>query len=408
MHQNIEITKVYDSLLIHPTLAELHIIEGLRIIMLLQQQIDEKRKDVRTDSYAMSIGEWISMYQSGEVDIHPVYQRFFRWTPSQKSKFIESIILGIPIPPIFVSQLENGTWDVIDGVQRLSTIYEFVGILKDEKGEKRPPLILETVDYLPLLKGKSWDNSKDSENSLTLSQRLDIKRAKLHVNLILRESDTFAKYELFTRLNTGGSSLTEQEVRNCILARSNMKMLEFIRDLARYPSFRESVNLSDKDLSEQYDLDLVLRFLVFRQLKESELNKADDLQDLLRREMIAKAELLSDEEFAAERFAAERQAFEQTFDFLYDKLDGKENCFRRYHVEKEKFTGGFLLTPFEVLALGIGHDYTNICQQPSIYKDIIKRFWIDKYPDIEPKVKGTNAMARLKTTIPYGRKLFKV
>jgi len=54
--------------------------------MLLQQQIDDKRKEVRTDSYAMSIGEWISMYQGGEVDIHPVYQRFFRWTPSQKSK----------------------------------------------------------------------------------------------------------------------------------------------------------------------------------------------------------------------------------------------------------------------------------------------------------------------------------
>jgi len=372
--------------------------------MLLQQQIDDKRKEVRTDSYAMSIGEWISMYQGGEVDIHPVYQRFFRWTPSQKSKFIESIILGIPIPPIFVSQLGNGTWDVIDGVQRLSTIYEFVGILQDETGEKRPPLILETVDYLPALKGKRWDNSEDPENSLTLSQRLDMKRAKLYVNIILRESDTFAKYELFTRLNTGGSSLTEQEVRSCILARSNMKMLEFMRELAKYPSFRESVNLSDKDLSEQYDLDLVLRFLILRQLAEDKLKNADDLQDLLRREMIAKAEsLLSDDEFAAER-----QAFEHTFDFLYHKLDGKENCFRRYHVEKEKFTGGFLLTPFEVFALGIGHDYTNICQQSNAYKDIIKKFWRDEYPNIEPRVKWTNAMARLKITIPLGRKLFSV
>jgi len=276
--------------------------------------------------------------------------------------------------------------------------------LQDDEGKKRPPLILEAVDYLPALKGKRWDNSEDPENSLTLSQRLDMKRAKLYVNIILRESDTFAKYELFTRLNTGGSSLTEQEVHNCILARSNMKMLEFIRELAKYPSFCESVNLSDKDLSEQYDLDLVLRFLILRQLAEDKLKNADDLQDLLRREMIAKAEsLLSDDEFAAER-----QAFEHTFDFLYNKLDGKENCFRRYRVEKEKFTGGFLLTPFEVLALGVGHNCEKVLQQSDKYENLIKEFWKNNYPDIEPKVVRTNAMARLKITIPYGRKLFSV
>jgi uncharacterized protein with ParB-like and HNH nuclease domain len=89
----------------------------------LQAEIDKKRQEIRPDSYSMSIGEWISLYQQGEVEIHPEFQRFFRWNDYQKTRLIESIILGLPIPPIFVSQRDDGVWDVVDGLQGLSTIY---------------------------------------------------------------------------------------------------------------------------------------------------------------------------------------------------------------------------------------------------------------------------------------------
>ncbi|MBW4517427.1 MAG: DUF262 domain-containing protein [Timaviella obliquedivisa GSE-PSE-MK23-08B] len=69
----------------------------------LQQEIDSKRQEIRSDGYSMSIGEWISLYEDGEIDIHPEFQRFFRWTNYQKTSLIESLLLGIPIPPIFVS-----------------------------------------------------------------------------------------------------------------------------------------------------------------------------------------------------------------------------------------------------------------------------------------------------------------
>jgi len=75
------------------------------------------RKEIRTDGYAMSIGEWISLYENKEIDIHPEFQRFFRWSINQKSNLIESILLGIPIPTIFVSQRKDGVWDVVDGLQ---------------------------------------------------------------------------------------------------------------------------------------------------------------------------------------------------------------------------------------------------------------------------------------------------
>ena len=105
------------------------------VLMSLQSEIDKMAKEIRTDKYPMSIGELASIYNAGDIDVHPEFQRIFRWDIIQKSNLIESILLGIPIPPIFVSQNEKGIWDVIDGQQRLSTIFEFMGILKDENQE---------------------------------------------------------------------------------------------------------------------------------------------------------------------------------------------------------------------------------------------------------------------------------
>lgn len=171
--------------------------------MSLQEEIDKVRQEIKTDSYSMSIGELISLYEQGEIDIHPDFQRFFRWSNHQKSTFIESILLGIPIPPIFVSQRDDGIWDVVDGVQRLSTIYEFVGILPKNKPD-RPPYFfdLEATNYLPSLKGKKWNDTQDTENSLTQSQRLLIKRTKINVVIIAKINDSQGKYELFERFHS--------------------------------------------------------------------------------------------------------------------------------------------------------------------------------------------------------------
>lgn len=103
--------------------------------MSLQDEISARASQIYRESYQMSIGELINLYKDEELDIHPEFQRVFRWTEYQKTKLIESIMLNIPIPPIFVSQNEDGVWDVIDGVQRLSTIFEFIGIFKDEDGK---------------------------------------------------------------------------------------------------------------------------------------------------------------------------------------------------------------------------------------------------------------------------------
>ena len=121
--------------------------------------------------------------------------------------------MGIPIPPIFVYQLQSGIWQVIDGLQRLSTIYQFIGILKDENGQLLPPLTLQGTEYLPSLAGKIWKDEEHPEGSIkgfTPNQRLLLKRAKMNVNILMQESNPSAKYELFQRLHTGGLKVIPQ------------------------------------------------------------------------------------------------------------------------------------------------------------------------------------------------------
>jgi uncharacterized protein with ParB-like and HNH nuclease domain len=85
----------------------------------------------------MSIGEIINLYKEKEVVIDPDFQRIFRWDIIQKSRLIESILVGIPLPSIFIQQRDDGVWDIIDGLQRLSTILEFTGELSSNGEPKK-------------------------------------------------------------------------------------------------------------------------------------------------------------------------------------------------------------------------------------------------------------------------------
>ena len=125
--------------------------------MALEQEIETGRQDIYAEGYDMSFGELASLYRNKELVINPAYQRLFRWEDSQKTKFIESILLRIPVPPIFVFQKEDGVWELIDGLQRLSTVFEFMGILRKDEDKLYPPSIMEGTTLLPSLGGKLWD-----------------------------------------------------------------------------------------------------------------------------------------------------------------------------------------------------------------------------------------------------------
>lgn len=101
----------------------------------LESQVQELRNSLTTDRMDMSFGEIMNMYEQGEIIISPEFQRLFRWTIEQKTKFIESILLGIPIPPIFVAEDNDGRWELVDGLQRISTVLSFFGILRTDNPE---------------------------------------------------------------------------------------------------------------------------------------------------------------------------------------------------------------------------------------------------------------------------------
>ncbi len=106
---------------------------------MLTEEIVKAQRLVRTDAYQMSVGEIVTMYDNSEIIIDPEFQRLFRWDISQKSKLIESLLLGIPLPSIFVFEKGNGSWELIDGLQRVSTILEFMGKLRSPNGGLEPP-----------------------------------------------------------------------------------------------------------------------------------------------------------------------------------------------------------------------------------------------------------------------------
>ena len=365
--------------------------------MSLKNEIDSKRVNIRTDSYDMSIGEWINMYESKEIDIHPEFQRFFRWTDKQKSKFIESLLLGIPVPPIFVSQREDGVWDVIDGLQRLSTIFNFVGILKGRNDEEIPPFIPDETKLLPSLAKKKWDDPNNEENSLSFEQRLIIKRAKISVSIVLRESEAATTYELFQRINTGGSQLTEQEVRNCILVMENESFYQWLREeISDYESFQNCISLSEKNKMEQYDLELALRFMTFYKLDIKDF-RLKDVGEFLTNEMI---KIANNADF-------DKSEFKSNFKGTFDSLDAAlgVTSFRRWDPASSKYKGGFLISPFEVIALGIGYNYPRIPDNDAIVEKVKQLYSIPEY--LENSGSGTNAAQRIPVLLPLGRDLFR-
>lgn len=364
--------------------------------MSLFDEVNEKRKEIRTDGYAMSISEWASLYESKEIDIHPEFQRFYRWGDLQKTNLIESILLGIPIPPVFVSQRKDGIWDVVDGLQRLSTIYQFMGILKDENQNNIDPLVLTGTKYLPSLEGKKWNNPEDEDNSFSQELRLIVKRSKINVSIILKESDETAKYDLFQRLNTGGSDLSPQEVRNCILVMLNKDFYAWLQSLASYEPFQECISLSDRPLKESYDLELALRFIIFTLIEDQELNQLGDVGIFITEKMRA---IAVDDTFDK---AMWERLFKQTFDLLQAELS--EESFKRYSVPKQKFTGGFLLSQFEVVAYGVGYNLANTNGTTNISETAASIWSDERYTNWSGS--GITATRRLPRILPFGREVF--
>lgn len=214
----------------------------------------------------MSLGELASLYQKGELTIQPEYQRLFRWDPTRKTRFVESLLLNIPIPPIFVFSGEGGRWELIDGLQRVSTVLEFMGDLVDAEGNAVGPFVPNGTDLLPSLEGKIWpqDDADPTDHDLEEAHQLTIRRARIRIEILGQETDPEIKFELFQRLNTGGANLSEQEIRNCIIVSINREVYHRLHEMASNEDFLALASVGEERSKRQFALELVVRFVVLR------------------------------------------------------------------------------------------------------------------------------------------------
>jgi hypothetical protein len=175
-------------------------------------------------------------------------------------------------------------------------------------------------------------------------------------------------------------------------------MYTWLKDLVQDENFKNVTSLTDKALLEKYDMELLLRFVVFRKADVSKLGGLGDLSDFLTDRML---DIARDKNFD---FETEEKAFKSTFKLLNESIGS--NSFRRYDVSREKFLGGFLVSAFELVALGIGYNYDPMTNLNFNIDNKIKEIW--GMPEfINSSGSGSNVGSRLPKIVPLGREIFK-
>lgn len=240
----------------------------------LERELVNARNTLSADRLDMSFGELINMYDSGELVIDPEFQRYFRWDIYQRTRFVESILCGIPVPSLFMAEDTNGKWEIVDGLQRVSTILSFLGKLQGDKATENGWAMCQG-DIIEELQDKTFDD-------LPMKFQLNIKRSSVRIEVIKWDSRYDMRYELFNRLNTGGSPLTDQEVRNCIFRGTGSAIANEIRELAGHEILAKYVRPTDRQRSQLYLDELVLRFYALLWSESPAKNLGEHLTDYMR------------------------------------------------------------------------------------------------------------------------------
>lgn len=193
----------------------------------------------------LSLQTIAQMVQSKAIDVSPKYQRRERWKPLAQAELIESFLINVPIPPVYLAEDDFGTYSVIDGKQRITTIHRF---LFDQ-------FALEGLHKFPEVNGLKFSNlPPELFNALTI-------RPYVRVVTLLKQTDPELKYEVFTRLNTGGEPLLPQEIRNALYRGSLNDLLFELADAPFLHRQLKILSMKETPYKEMQDIEAVLRFL---------------------------------------------------------------------------------------------------------------------------------------------------
>lgn len=203
---------------------------------------------IRVEPSTMSLRQVSDMIEDGDINLSPDFQRKAIWDYHRKCRLIESILLRIPLPVFYFSADKSGQLSVVDGLQRLTAIKEFMN----------NELPLDGLEYLDDCKGCTYNGVKKLDERMY--RRFNL--TQITTNVIDSSSPTKVKYDIFRRLNTGGRPLNAQELRNCL---SSETLRETLRSMAKSKAFLEATthSVSDERMESQ---ECALRFMRFRYL----------------------------------------------------------------------------------------------------------------------------------------------
>jgi len=211
------------------------------------EDLSGKRK-IYTESGDPEIDSLHKRFVKGRLNIQPEFQREFVWDKGKSSRLIESALLDIPIPIIYLSEEKDGKVNVIDGQQRLTSFFSFIDGKFPDGGEFK----LSGLKVFTEFNGKKFNQLSDEFQE-------KISTYKVRVITFKKESDNDLQFEIFARLNTGSVPLNDQELRNCVY---RGKFNTVIKELAQDKDFRYLLGLANAD-KRMKDRELVLRFASF-------------------------------------------------------------------------------------------------------------------------------------------------
>jgi hypothetical protein len=235
----------------------------------LEQKYSQQMRQIVSQKIDLPISTLPNMIKE-QINLNPDFQRRDRWDQEKQSRFIESIIMNVPIPPVFLGEDEYGSYVVLDGRQRLTAIKEFLN------------------NTFKLTALKVWEDLNGQNFNDLQKKKLDraITRRFVPAVVILKESSSQVKYDVFDRLNTGGVIAEPMEIRNAVFQGGFNKM---IRQLADLPAFRrlwdipsEQAELEKNGLYRKMsDVELVLRFFALSQYEQMDMKFKDYLSDFM-------------------------------------------------------------------------------------------------------------------------------
>lgn len=211
-------------------------------------------EQIRVVTKFFTLREIVAMIDEHELDLAPDFQRNYVWGPRQKSLLIESILLRIPLPAFyFVAEGSDGTMRVVDGLQRLSTIYAFV-----QPGSR---FRLADLEYLgDQVGGQVW-------NDMAPAWRRRLHGTQITAHVIEPSTPELVKYDIFKRINTGGTPLNAQEIRHCM---SGTRSRAFLKCCAEAQELADATGDVLRNHRRMFDREVALRFAAFMMLGDTD------------------------------------------------------------------------------------------------------------------------------------------